>query len=190
VIVDPPHPWAAYISVFLAPFVQEDAAVIGAASAAAMKLGDPLILFLSLMMGLIISDTWKYWLGRYARTHKWAMKFVEKPGVRAAGAAVVKRLGLTLLIARFVPGTRIPTYIASGLFKAPFLPFLAWVAGSGVLYAGGMFLAFHFLGKVFGEQAMKVAPWVALAVVVTVIVWTLAKERLRAAKLKKSADLL
>lgn len=170
-------PWAYYLSVFVAPFLQEDAAVVGAASAAALKMGDPALLFASLMAGLIISDTWKYWLGRFARTHAFAKRMVEKPGVKEAGEQVRKRLGWALLIARFVPGTRIPTYIASGLFNAPFLPFFAYVVASGLLYAGVMFAAFASLGAVLGEKAMKHAWVVAVGIVAVVIVVTWLRAR-------------
>ena len=170
-------PMATYLSIFVAPFVQEDAAVIAAASAAALGAGDPPLLFAALMAGMVISDTWKYWLGRYGRTHAWAMRFVEKPGVQKAGRQVLKRLGVTLFIARFVPGTRIPTYIASGLFAAPFLPFLFYVVASGVVYAALMFAAFALLGEVLGREAMHLAPWVALAILSCVLLASVLRHR-------------
>lgn len=180
--MDAISPTAAYLSVFLAPFVQEDAAVIAAASAAALGAANPWLLFFALMAGLVISDTWKYWLGRYARTHAWAMRFVEKPGVQKAGRQVLKRLGVTLFIARFVPGTRIPTYIASGLFAAPFLPFFFYVVFSGVVYAGLMFGLFALLGEAIGREAMHLAPWVALAIVAAVLLASLLRGRLGRAR--------
>jgi membrane protein DedA with SNARE-associated domain len=158
-----------YGGVMLAPFVQEDAAVIGAAAAAAAGTGEPILLFLALVVGLSASDVWKYWLGRLARTNAWARKFTEKPGVAKAKNGVLNRLGLTLLVARFVPGTRIPLYIASGVFEAPALKFTAYVIATGILYAGLAFALFQTLGKAAGEHAGQAAAIAAVVVGVTVL---------------------
>jgi hypothetical protein len=43
------------------------------------------------------------------------------------GAAFFQKQGPALVFAtRFVPGTRLPTYFASGMFRAPFLKFAGW----------------------------------------------------------------
>jgi len=158
-----------YAGVFFAPFVQEDAAVIGAAAASASGAGNPIVLFLALVLGLAASDIWKYWLGRLAHTHAWARKFAEKPAVAKARDGVLNRLGLTLLVARFVPGTRIPLYVASGVFQAPVIKFTAYVVATGVLYAGLAFALFHLLGKAAGDYAPQAAIIAALLVVVIVV---------------------
>lgn len=169
--------WGAYLSLFLAPFVQEDAAVIGAATAATMGVGEPALVFASVVAGLTVSDTWKYWAGRLAHTQGWARRFVEKPGVSAARDRVLKRLGLTMLVARFVPGTRIPLYVAAGLFGAPFWKFFPIVISTGMLYVGLMFAAFHWLGRIAGEQMHRVLPFAAAGIVAVALIAMLLRRR-------------
>lgn len=166
-----------YTGVFLAPFVQEDAAVIGAAAASVSGTGNPVLLFVALVLGLAASDIWKYWLGRLAHTHAWARKFAEKPAVAKARDSVLNRLGLTLLVARFVPGTRIPLYVASGVFQAPVVKFTAYVVGTGILYSGLAFALFHVLGKAAGEYAPKAAIIAAVLIVAVVVSVVLLQSR-------------
>jgi len=160
---------AVYVIVFFAPFVQEDAAVFGAASAAAMGQGDPAILFAVTLAGLTLSDLWKYWAGAFAKRIPRFAKWVNDPRVLAAREGVLKRLGLTLLAARFVPGTRIPLYVACGVFHAPFGRFSAYVILSGALYIGLAFALLRLVGEAAGERVHAIAPFVAIGVVALVI---------------------
>ena len=164
------YPWGIYAFFLLAPFIQEDAAVIGAASASSMGLGVPIWLFASLIFGLSASDLWKYWAGRAARTQHWAERFAKREGVQAARDKVLKRLAPTLLAVRFIPGTRIPTYLASGFFKAPFGSFAFWVVFSGTLYGALVFALFHALGEVGGEKAKAIMPLIAIGLVVCAVI--------------------
>ena len=95
--------WATLGLVFAGPFVQEDAAVIGAATAAMSGHTNPAHVFVAALLGLIASDTWKYWLGRAAQAHPWAAKYIADPRVAGARNKVLDRTGIALLVARFVP---------------------------------------------------------------------------------------
>lgn len=147
------YTWIFYVGIFFAPFVQEDAAVIGAATASTTGMGSTPLLFATALAGLVASDVWKYWAGRAAHYYPRARRFAEKPGVQAARDRVVNSLMTSLFIVRFVPGTRVPFYLACGLFKAPFLPFTLGVLASGALYLGAAFALLHLLGAVAGASA-------------------------------------
>lgn len=154
---------ALYIGLFLLPFVQEDAAVVAGATASMTGMGPAPYCFGAVLAGLISSDVWKYWAGWLARRYPWAHRFAEKPGVVSAGRLIKGSLLRTLLIARFVPGTRIPTYVACGFFKAPYLRFCLYVAVTALAYVGAVFGLFHVLGAVAGERAKYWLPALALA---------------------------
>ena len=177
------HAWAVYGIAILLPFVQEDAAVIGAASAAATGHGDAAGLFAATLFGLILSDTWKYWAGRFAHAHPGTAKLATDPRVLAARERVVNRLGVALIIARFVPGTRIPLYVACGLFKAPFPRFFITIIFSGALYLAIAFIAFATLGATLGEQIRT-----AILVVVVVAILAVLAVQWIARSLRKSAS--
>lgn len=173
------YPWGIYALVAVAPFIQEDTAIISAAAASAAGAGSTQTLFITLIIGLSVSDLWKYWLGRAGHTYEWGRKFAQKPGVATAREKVVNRLGLSLVTARFVPGTRIPLYIACGFFKAPFWKVALFVIFSAILYAGLAFALFHWLGDMAGERIHMYAPILAVVVVVFVAAYLIVTAQLK-----------
>jgi len=143
-------------------FVQEDAAVLGAASASVSGIGSPMLMFIAITLGLTFSDLWKYWLGRAAISQDWAKKHAESPKILKAKDNIVHNLGKSIMIARFIPGTRIPLYIAAGFFQASFLKFSIFIFVSALIYIGIAFALFNALGEVAGEEAKKYLPIVAI----------------------------
>ncbi len=177
------YPWGLYACFFLGPFIQEDTAVIGAAASAVGGLGEPLLLFAVVLIGLVFSDLWKYWIGRAARTRDWARSYVEKWGVERTEARVVKRLGWSLMAVRFVPGARIAFYVAAGFFNAPFARFSFFIVLSAFIYIGIIFALFASLGAVAGEQARTWLPVGAVALIGTALL----AQRLRRASTARAA---
>lgn len=181
------YPWGIYVLVALGPFIQEDAAILSAAAASAAGLGTTRWIFISLMIGLSVSDLWKYWLGRAGHTHKWGRDIASKPGVQAAKNQVVQRLGVSLFIARFVPGTRIPLYLACGFFRAPFWKVAIYVICSAFVYVSIAFVLFHWLGEMAGERIEEYAPIVGGLLACIVIGYLLVQwQRSRIANKDKS----
>jgi membrane protein DedA with SNARE-associated domain len=172
---------ALYLSLLLGPFLQEDAAVLGAAGAAAAKLGPPEWLFAAAFTGLIFSDAWKFWLGHYARKHKRAAEWAKLKHIAGLRDKMQNRLGVTLFFARFIPGTRIPAYIAAGFFGAPFLPFLIYLMVSAAAYLGLAFAVVALAGRAAGERATHIIPFVAIGLLLCVLAISWLRGR-RAAK--------
>ncbi|GAB4516873.1 MAG: hypothetical protein Kow00133_00940 [Amphiplicatus sp.] len=170
---------ALYAGVFLLPFLQEDVAVIAAATASITDMAPEAALFATILVGLVASDVWKYWIGYYARRNAWAHRFAEKPGVSVAGDLVREDLGKTLYVARFVPGTRIPTYAACGFFKVPYVRFCALVTVTAFTYVAVMFALFHTVGAVAGEQAKYWLPAIAVTAVAGYVLFRWFRHRSR-----------
>lgn len=158
--------WVLYLIIFLLPFWQEDVAVIAAATASLNNAAPTPLLVIVILAGLVGSDAWKYWIGRLGRRYEWAHKFAEKPGVSIAGDLIRKEFVQTMLTARFVPGTRIPTYIAAGFFKADYPRYVLTLVFTAALYVGIMFTLFHALGAIAGEQAKF---WLPIGAVVLLV---------------------
>jgi membrane protein DedA with SNARE-associated domain len=129
---------AIYLAAFVGPFVQEDAAIIGAVTAFLHPdmnkvVSGPLVLS-AMVCGLIMSDLWKYWIGWAGQRQAWARKIADKPSVLLIGEKIKQNPGKTLLLARFIPGTRIPAYIAAGFVGVPFLRYAFWIVTSALAY--------------------------------------------------------
>ena len=167
----------AYICALIGPFIQEDVAVLGAASASISGIGKPLWMFIAITIGLTVSDLWKYWLGRAAISRPWARKHAEGPRVAKAKDNIVHNLGKSIMIARFIPGARIPLYIAAGFFKASFLKFAIFIFLSALVYIGIAFGLFMILGEVAGEEVKKYLPIAAIAGILIFIIFKKIKGR-------------
>ncbi len=163
--------WVLYAAIFLTPFIQEDVAVIGAATASINGAAPTELILPAILAGLVASDAWKYWMGRLARRYEWAHKFAEKPGVSIAGELIRKEFLQTMLTARFVPGTRIPAYIAAGFFKAEYVRYILTLMLTASLYVAMMFVLFHTVGAVAGEKAKIWLPVIAVALLFTYVVF-------------------
>ncbi len=173
------YPWGIYACFLILPFIQEDAAVIGSAAAAVTGLGEPWFLGAAIITGLTFSDLWKYWAGRAAVSHKWAKKYADKPTVKKARDGVVNHLASSLMIVRFIPGTRIPFYVASGFFHAPFPKFAFFIIFSGAMYISITFVFFYIFGELAGEdQAHKWLPVIAIALVSVLVIIQVVRRKL------------
>ncbi len=161
--------WLVYLGLFIGPFVQEDTAVIGAASLSLATNQPWLPIYVAVLAGLITSDSWKYWLGWAAKHHDWAKKFGQRQRVTKMKHAVLNNAVKTLITVRFLPMARIPTYLATGFFGVPYYKYWLSIAFSGFLYVSMFFLTFHLLGELVGAQMKKYLPFVAISLVVTVL---------------------
>jgi len=178
-----PADYLIYLSAFIAPFVQEDAAVLGAVTAFAHPgmdhMADGALIVSAMMVGLIISDLWKYWLGWAGRTQGWAHRFSEKPGVAQVRAKIVAHPGKTLLIARFVPGTRIPAYIAAGFFGVPFGRFAAWIVVSAFAYTVVAWALIVTVGTIAGEKGQLYLAIGLISAILLFVAFKMIKAKLR-----------
>lgn len=82
------------------------------------------------LAGIFVGDMLLYlagrWLGRPA-LRRAPLRWMIKPGQVERGTAFFRRQGPALVFAsRFMPGTRLATYFAAGVFRAPFASFAAW----------------------------------------------------------------
>lgn len=168
-----------YGALMIGPFIQEDAATVAAASFAASGAAHPEAVYGAFLAALLVSDVWKYWLGRAAHRFEWARRHAASAAVARAGAALKARLARTILTVRFIPGARIATYVAAGYVKAPFAPFFFYLALSGALYVGVIFGAFMFLGEALGEQVKAWLPVAALGLLSVFLAAALARAALR-----------
>lgn len=163
------NPWSIYVIAFIGPFVQEDVAVLGAAlTATSGQETGPGLLFAT-WVGVICSDGWKYAAGRLAHRIPWAARMAAKPAVVSAREKVLNRVGIALIIARFVPGTRIPLNIACGVFRVPMMRYFPFMMISAALYIGIAVAIFATLGAVVGEQVRAMLPFVVIPVVLIMV---------------------
>lgn len=144
--------WILYLGIFFGPFVQEDAAVIAAASLSAADARHFPVIFFVILGGLFLSDIWKYWIGYAAHTSSRARSYAEREHVTELSGKVSRNLLKTLMTARFVPLARVPVYVACGYFKVSYPKFCLFIFLTALPYCLVIFGLCHGLGEVFGDR--------------------------------------
>ena len=166
-----------YLGVLLGPFIQEDAAVVAAASLSVTNAADTTLLFIIITIGLFLSDIWKYWIGWAAMKNKGGQAFAQKKQVANLKDKVIQYPLVTLITGRFVPFTRIPIYVACGFFGVSYLKFCFYIAFTAVLYVAVIFALFHALGTLVGERIIWVLPAIVICVFLGFLGWHFLKRR-------------
>jgi membrane protein DedA with SNARE-associated domain len=119
------HPVMQVLSVIGGTFILEDAATIVTAmqvQAGAIPLEIGLF---ALYVGIVLGDLGLYGMGRLAAIVPWMERFIP-PRRRDIGRDwLAGRLAWVILVSRFLPGLRLPTYTTCGFLRASFLIFAA-----------------------------------------------------------------
>src|SRR5262249_51907307 len=141
-------------AIVLLGFISEDAATI---SSALSLFGGPItwpLGFAACFAGIWLGDLGLYSLARFFGKPVLKSRWIA----RVAGAAAIERCqktftergSLALFASRFVPGTRLPTYLAAGLLSMPVGRFALVTALAALLWIGGIFA----IAKLLGSQAL------------------------------------
>jgi len=163
--------WTKAASLFFLTFFSEDAATLsGAVLAVAGQLATPFGLA-ACFLGIWLGDLGLYALARYFGRpflgRAWVKRRVNEDRLAKSEAWWKKRGLLVLLVARFIPGLRLPTYLIAGTLAVPFLSFAAVTALMGLVWVPLVFT----LVWAAGTQAVA---WYAAAKGTLIIVAVLA----------------
>jgi membrane protein DedA with SNARE-associated domain len=147
------HPLLQALAIVVGTFILEDAAtVLAAMRAREGGISMPLAL-VALYAGIVLGDLGLYGLGHLSARTRWIARWVPPERSRAAAGWLSGRVFRVVLISRFLPGMRLPTYTACGFLGADLRQFalaaivatLAWTSLLfGVSLQVGQFLIDHF----------------------------------------------
>src|SRR5439155_13575234 len=134
--------------------VSEDAASI---SSALSIFGGPIswpLGFATCFAGIWLGDLGLYSLARYAGKNvlrgRWLARLADPATVTHCEKTFARNSAFALIASRFIPGTRLPTYLAAGLFAMPTRRF-AFITAIGALLWISVFFA---LTKLLGSHAV------------------------------------
>lgn len=138
---------------FLATFVLEDVAAVGAGLLLAAGQISPFAAFTACFLGIWLGDAGLYALARFA-----GRGWFERSSLRKFSAKVARsekwfaERGTPILIfSRLVPGARLPTYLAAGFLRVPAPRFLLITGVAAFVWT----LAILILADAFGAQLAK-----------------------------------
>src|SRR5437899_4829309 len=141
-------------AIVLLSFISEDAATI---SSAFSLFGGPInwqLGFAACFVGIWLGDLGLYSLarcfGKPILQSRWIARFADAKAIEWCQTRFNDHASLKLLASRFVPGTRLPTYLAAGLLSMPVTRFAIVTAFAALLWIGGIFA----ITKLLGSQAL------------------------------------
>src|SRR5262247_706441 len=137
-------------AIVLLSFISEDAATI---SSALSLFGGPItwpLGFAACFAGIWLGDLGLYFLarcfGKLILSSRFVARFADAEAIERCQTRFNDHASLTLLASRFVPGTRLPAYLAAGLLLMPVTRFALVTAFAAFLWIGGIFAIAKLLG--------------------------------------------
>jgi membrane protein DedA with SNARE-associated domain len=169
-------------SVFLLTFAYEDGATLLAVALGTAGRLDPRLGMASAVLGIWGGDVGLYWvgatLGGRLEQSKWVKRFVSPEAYGRARSWFQQSGVSTIVLSRFIPGSRLPLYVAAGALKQPARLFASVTGICAIVWVSAIFVASRFTAlshlshgrslAVFAV-ALLAGPWVLAKVVRSVI---------------------
>ncbi len=163
----------------LGTFVLEDPTTIGCGLLVADgKMAFPTA-YLGVSLGIAIGDLGLYWLGKVLGVRVIRRGWVSGSRVDKARRWFKRNLVSAVVVSRFVPGMRLPTYLAAGMFGAPVWRFLGIALGASLVWTLLLLRLTIFLGHavlpLLGRLKWPVA--IGAILVFAAVQWLLGRSR-------------
>jgi membrane protein DedA with SNARE-associated domain len=154
------------LAIILGTFILEDATMVAVGVMAADGLVPIPLGLASLASGIALGDFGLYGIGRLARAVPWLQRWVDSEKLRPLRSWLAERLYATVISTRFLPGMRLPTYLACGFFAVSFRRFAIPVVGATILWCALLFTCTYYFG-VYTLSVLGFLRWpVALGAIV------------------------
>jgi membrane protein DedA with SNARE-associated domain len=134
------------IAIVVGTFILEDATLVAVGVMASDRLVSVPLALSSLAAGIALGDFGLYGLGRLAASYKPLRAWVESRNVHAVRSWLNDELYTTVVATRFLPGLRLPTYLACGFFCVPFGKFATAVLGAVLVWSALVFSLAYWFG--------------------------------------------
>lgn len=142
------HPALQAAAIVFATFILEDAAtVLAAMQVQAGQLSIGLALG-SLYVGIVLGDLGLYGLGWLASRVPWLVRLLPPQRTEVVRAWLAGRVFRVVLISRFLPGVRLPTYTTCGFLRADLRQFALATGLATLVWTSGLFMVSLRIGDV------------------------------------------
>ena len=146
------HPLLQAGAIILGTFILEDAATVLAAMQADSGSISVTVALASLYAGIVLGDLGLYGLGRLSATLPWVARVLPPQRTEAVGDWLRHRLFLVVIVSRFLPGLRLPTYTTCGFVRANLRQFALAVIAATVCWTSLLFGASLKIGQVLMDH--------------------------------------
>lgn len=145
------YPVLLFIILIVATFVLEDAATIAAASLALLGKIAPFSAYIAVMIGIVLGDIGLYYGGFCSQKWRWLNQKMKKYDLNKYQEKVKEHAFMTIIISRFVPGTRLPVYLSMGYFNVPIEKFMIAVLIAVAGWTSLLFWGWYYIGAIIKD---------------------------------------
>ncbi|EDY83969.1 SNARE associated Golgi protein [Verrucomicrobiia bacterium DG1235] len=159
--------WAGFL-LAVATFASEDFACIGGGLLAASGSVGLTPAILGCMLGIFFGDLGIYFIGRIFGTAAVDLpvlrRIVSPKALRRSSDWFAKRGVALVVLTRFFPGSRVPTYFAAGVVKVDWIRFTLALLLASAIWTPILVLCSFFLGEVFLElfESLGAGGWLGI----------------------------
>jgi membrane protein DedA with SNARE-associated domain len=151
----------------LATLVSEDAATVAAAALVSMRKVDLASALVAVSLGIYVGDLAVFAAGRLARRAPAVRGLIVRRWSEDALAAIAsrfeRRLPSVVVAGRFLPGSRLPLYLAAGLLSPRARPFVLWTLVAVCLWTPLLMGGTLWLGATFAIATHAYLSWAPVA---------------------------
>ena len=164
------HPLLQAAAIIIGTFILEDAATVIAATQVEAGAIRPALALVALYLGIVLGDLGLYGVGRVATLSPMINRLVSAERHAQGRRWLADRVFRVVLVSRFIPGARLPTYTACGFLRASFSRFALAAIIATSIWTSLLFLLSLRIGRLlmdhFGAWRWAGAIGFALAIVV------------------------
>jgi membrane protein DedA with SNARE-associated domain len=144
-------PWSLAIALAVATLVSEDGALITGSLLVGNEMTSPGLAIFALTFGIAAGDVGLYGLGALAKQSRFLRKRLPLRKARSLKSWLEKRQTAVLFSSRFLPGTRLPTYVTFGFFGLSLIRFTIVMSIAAIVWVSGMVLFVSQIQQLFSE---------------------------------------
>jgi membrane protein DedA with SNARE-associated domain len=156
------------LALALGTLASEDLAAIGAAVLAAGGHVNTWVAMVAVAAGIYLGDLMLFACGRIGVTcqpvRRWIAAQWPSSDLDMLASGIDQRLALAVLTSRLVPGTRLPMYVAAGMFSRRPAAFCSWTLIAVALWTPLLMGGVLILGDAFAVTAQSYVEWAPLVV--------------------------
>jgi len=168
--------WLIILIITLATFVSEDLTIISVALLIVSQSLDWGVGLIGCFVAIVVGDLGLWALGRFLGRRVLKLPLIRSVVTEKAlerwGRVLDKHTGKAVLMSRFIPGTRLPTFIAAGVLSRKTHLFVLWVALAALLWTPFLLILTMLIGPKLLTVFQEVfhGPWAIVAAIVVIFV--------------------
>lgn len=142
------------------------------------------IAFMSIYLGIALSDAALYSLGAFARTHPRLARYIKHDFTAPFRSWLESNYSFKVFSGHFVPGLRFTTFVASGFFRFPLSKYIPMAIAGGLILETVLFTISYLFGSFTSKWAGEVR-W-GIAAVFLLVLFFIARHNIRAYREQKN----